>query len=460
VTKGRVSTGVTLTIVSAMFVLAPLAGVAAAGGSGGGSGGTEVLATLKVENPNVEVKKAGANAFKEAKDDQKLREGDTVRTDATGRAEVDYSDDAYTRLDVNTTFTIVKLTEEQGERQIEGGLESGRTWNRTEAVTQSGSFEQGGGGAVAAVTGTAFPVECISTEECIYTGVDGTFILTGKDGEARVVEPLQECGSDDGDLCDEVRQLTSDELAANQWIQENLLRDLLERGYGPGPFTFGGTLVIENGQFVSFTESPDNPPPPSTTTLPTKPALKDPPLDCEVQGSGDSCTHAALGDLAFQPTTEIIVYEEDVVLFKARVESNGATGVSIIFDEIPTNTGEYCREQDFTEGCEVALQTGVAYNASQVFVFHAAYCPENCPSGTLIFHLKNAAGSSAKEHVQVSVELLGCEAVTLCGQSQASTSAGGSPPSSTTTAPPSSTTTTTLESDPSTTTTTIGQPSE
>ena len=87
--------------------------LASAGSSG--SSDEKVFATLQIENPKVEVKKKGSDAFKPAKDGQKLHAGDTVRTDATGLAEIDYSDDAYTRLDVNTTFKITKLTNEQGD---------------------------------------------------------------------------------------------------------------------------------------------------------------------------------------------------------------------------------------------------------------------------------------------------------------------------------------------------------
>src|SRR5262245_13428950 len=259
--QGFMSRGLAIATIATCALVAPLAGIAAAGQGQGGSGDTEVLATLKVEAQNVTVKKAGADSFKPAKDGQSLRQGDTVQTDATGRAEVDYSDEAYTRLDVNTTFKIVKLTGEQGERQIEGGLESGRTWNRTEAITQSGSFEQSGGGAVAATTGTAFSVECTSLQHCDYTAVFHDILLSGN-GQEKKLTPLDECDATSGQLCESVTKLSIDEIAADTWIQENLVRDLLERGYGPGPFKVSGVLTVENGQVVSFV--PTGPSPTST----------------------------------------------------------------------------------------------------------------------------------------------------------------------------------------------------
>ena len=252
---GFMSRGLAIAIIATCAIVAPLAGIAAAGQGQGASGGTEVLATLKVEAQNVTVKKAGADGFKPAKDGQKLRQGDTVQTDATGTAEIDYSDDAYTRLDVNTTFTITKLTEEQGERQVEGSLETGRTWNRTAAVTESGSFEQGGAGATAAVVGTAFSVECTSATECEFTAVEHQIQLTG-DGEVHILDPLNQCDSEAGDICDTPDELSIDEIAAISWIQENLFRDLTERGVGDGPFVPSFTLVVVGGEVVEVIETP------------------------------------------------------------------------------------------------------------------------------------------------------------------------------------------------------------
>ena len=131
----------------------------------------KVLATLKVTTANVEVKKDGTDKFVAAADGDELSQGDTVRTDATGTAEVDYSSDAYTRLDVNTTFKIKKLTNDQGSRQVQGSLEAGQTWNRTAAITESGSFEQEGAGANATVLGTAFSLACDTPTHCIFLSV-------------------------------------------------------------------------------------------------------------------------------------------------------------------------------------------------------------------------------------------------------------------------------------------------
>jgi hypothetical protein len=253
-------------LVAVVAAAAPLAfatgAQAAAAGSGGSSGSDEVVATLKVTSPKVEVKKQDASVFKVAKDGAKLREGDTVRTDAAGLAEIDYGNDAYTRLDVNTEFTITKLTDEQGARQVQGSLEVGQTWNRTAAITESGSFEQEGAGANAAVRGTAFAVSCDAPDHCTFVAIEHTTALTGADGVTKDLTPRVACDSTDGDLCDATKTLSVDELAANDWIQNNLIRDLTERGVGDGPFVpVQGVLVIEEGVFESFESAPPPPPP-------------------------------------------------------------------------------------------------------------------------------------------------------------------------------------------------------
>ncbi len=216
-------------LVAAVATAAPLvfaggaqAAAGGSGGSGGSNGSSGLVATLKVTSPKVEVKRQGASTFKVAKDGAKLHEGDTVRTDATGLAEIDYGDDAYTRLDVNTEFTIAKLTDEQGARQVQGSLDVGQTWNRTAAITESGSFEQEGAGANATVRGTVFAVSCDEPGHCEFLAIEHTTALTGEDGVTKDLTPHVACDSTDGALCDATRTLSIDELAANDWIQSNL----------------------------------------------------------------------------------------------------------------------------------------------------------------------------------------------------------------------------------------------
>ena len=142
--------------------LATLFAVCSAVAIGGGSvahaadtskSSSSVLATLKVKASGVEVKTKGASSYITAKEGQALKQGDALRTDATGRAEISYTDGSLTRLGVSTEFSITKLTDKKGARQTQGSLTVGSTWNRAAEVSQSGEFSIKAGGATAAVAG-------------------------------------------------------------------------------------------------------------------------------------------------------------------------------------------------------------------------------------------------------------------------------------------------------------------
>ena len=139
---------------------------------------TETLAKLKVTADNVQIKQKGKTSFVAAKNGMALKQGDTIKTDATGLAEIDYTDGSLTRLSNNTVFTISVLTNEKGGRQTQGTLSVGESWNRAAKVSETGSFEVKAGGTTAAVQGTAFVAKCVPSASgtpqevtCTFTAV-------------------------------------------------------------------------------------------------------------------------------------------------------------------------------------------------------------------------------------------------------------------------------------------------
>ncbi len=140
-------------------------------------GAAETLANLKVTADSVQIKQKGKSTFVDAKDGMALKQGDTIKTDATGLAEIDYTDGSLTRLANSTVFTISKLTNEKGGRQTQGTLSVGETWNRAAKVSETGSFEVKAGGTTAAVEGTAFVAKCVPKSDgsqavdCTFTAV-------------------------------------------------------------------------------------------------------------------------------------------------------------------------------------------------------------------------------------------------------------------------------------------------
>jgi FecR-like protein len=141
-------------------------------------------ARLTVRNTAVDVKRASDSAFAPGKTGASFDVGDSFRTDATGFAQLDYPDGSLTRLDVSTTFTLTKLASGAGRRSISGKLDVGRTWNRVAKVTTSGGFEVATSNAVAAVAGTTFIVSCSPTQECVFSVVEGTVVVTTKSGKS------------------------------------------------------------------------------------------------------------------------------------------------------------------------------------------------------------------------------------------------------------------------------------
>jgi hypothetical protein len=141
------------------------------------AGAADSLASLKITANNVQIKQKGKSTFVDAKNGMSLKQGDTIKTDASGRAEIDYTDGSLTRLAGSTVFALSKLTNERGGRQTQGTLSVGQTWNRAAKVSETGSFEVKAGGTTAAVEGTAFVATCTpktdgsQAVDCTFTAV-------------------------------------------------------------------------------------------------------------------------------------------------------------------------------------------------------------------------------------------------------------------------------------------------
>jgi hypothetical protein len=331
--------------VAATFTLAGAAAAAPAGSEP--EADNDPVATLEIIEPSVSVQREGKENFKPAKDGQKLRVGDTVQTDDTGFAQVNYTDESFTRLDVNTTFTIVSLSDDEGNRQIKGSVESGQTWNRTSALTESESFEQEGAGATAAVTGTAFVVSCVTPTSCAFTSVVDGIELTTVDGEVQELDPLEQCGSteitqEDADLCAAVEQVTLDALLANAWILENLFID--------GTQGLEGVIIVEDG-VVTFTPTPPADEPPAGPTA-DPPVVDASPVNIET-------TSGETPDYTTGPDTIVSSQDELTTIFTLQASNPGHTIFFIItvlpdptFGQLLVGNAAVVENQQYAEDTE------------------------------------------------------------------------------------------------------------
>ncbi len=103
----------------------------------GGTASAKQIATLRLFGGQVAVQH-GSGAFVGGEDGASLLEGDTVRTGPDGRASIEYFDGSETRLDYDTTFTLVVLEtlgNAAGSKVIEASQADGNSYNRVAELT-------------------------------------------------------------------------------------------------------------------------------------------------------------------------------------------------------------------------------------------------------------------------------------------------------------------------------------
>lgn len=195
--------------------------IAACGGGSGEPERSTQVATLDILAGSVEVGTGGA--FSAGADGQELREGDTVRTGADGRAAIEYFDGSITRLDSGTSFTIVTLQTigEGGATVVVGQQDSGNTYNRVVDLTDSASrFDVATPTAVASVQGTVYAVLFNADGSITFVVLDGTVIVTAGGESVEVPAGFMVTVDEDGNIGDVVP--IPDDLLTGGWIEYNL----------------------------------------------------------------------------------------------------------------------------------------------------------------------------------------------------------------------------------------------
>jgi PKD repeat protein len=218
--------------ITAVFVLALLL-VGAVLVFSGGTASAKQFATLRLLDGQVAVQR-GSGAFETGEDGTSLREGDTVRTGPDGRASIEYFDGSLTRLDFDTSFTLVTLEtlgNEATSKVLETSQADGNSYQQVaELVDAESRFETETPTATASVHGTEYAllVSQGSTTIAVVSGVvtvggattsvdvpAGKMVIVGTGG---TVGPIQDiprelfesdwfrfnrCQTDDVTACDE-----------------------------------------------------------------------------------------------------------------------------------------------------------------------------------------------------------------------------------------------------------------
>lgn len=234
--------------------LAVLAVLTSACGGGTAAPPDGSLAAVGVIDVTAERREVQQDAFVVAEDGDPLFEGDDVRTDEEGFAEVRYSDGSLTRLAPGTEFTIVDLAGTSTLPEVRVRLDVGETWNRVRKVTGSeGRFEVETAVGVAAVRGTGFVVRCLVRDQCEVIVFEGEVDFILPDGTVVSIGAGEQVTfGTEGEVARET--LTEAELADEQWIGRNVPRDEASGRFVPSNELCSVTV---NGHNVMYSLTPD-----------------------------------------------------------------------------------------------------------------------------------------------------------------------------------------------------------
>jgi PKD repeat protein len=201
------------------------------------------FATLRILGGQVAVQR-GSGAFETGQDGTSLREGDTVRTGPDGRASIDYFDGSLTRLDFDTSFTLVTL-ETLGDTAasiIESSQAEGNSYHRVPELTDAQSrFEVQTPTATASVHGTGYAL-LVDEASTTIAVVEGVVTAGGPTGSVEIPAGTMAVVGTDG-VVGPIRVIPS-ELLDGGWLMFNRCADhetpACAEGDGGGPEGDGG----------------------------------------------------------------------------------------------------------------------------------------------------------------------------------------------------------------------------
>jgi streptogramin lyase len=199
------------------------------------AGAAQVFAHLQVFSRLVQVQAHRRGPSVDGRTGERLAAGDVVRTDAGGRAEIDYFDGSLTRLDGGTTFDIERLVGPVSHKQIGLRVHEGRTWNRVRKLTSTDSrYEVATPNAIAAVQGTTYMVDCSPVQVCAFTVVEGHVRVSDARGQVVVLTPGERVTVGPDASLGPIELLSQAQLERDPWVAYNLG---LDRSAAPPPTT-------------------------------------------------------------------------------------------------------------------------------------------------------------------------------------------------------------------------------
>jgi hypothetical protein len=156
------------------------------------SAATNVGATLTAFVPQVSVSRAGG-AYGPATSGTIVQPGDSVKTDATGRAQIELPDGTITRLASATEITLTSshFSKDGSLHDVSILDKIGRTLNTVQHLVGGASFQVVGNTTTASVRGTIFEVIVNADGSVVIKLFKGSLDVDGKSGHVHLTEGQQ-----------------------------------------------------------------------------------------------------------------------------------------------------------------------------------------------------------------------------------------------------------------------------
>jgi hypothetical protein len=157
-----------------------------------------VSGTLTVYQPTTSLDRGSSGTFADATSGTRVQAGDSVKTDAKGRASVQLPDGTLTRLASNTQITLdaAHFSKNGTLHDAKFTEKVGRTLTSVQHLVSGATFQVAGQSAVASVRGTKFEVYIKADGTMIVKLYDGFLDFTGKNGTSTHLVAGQQATAD------------------------------------------------------------------------------------------------------------------------------------------------------------------------------------------------------------------------------------------------------------------------
>jgi ferric-dicitrate binding protein FerR (iron transport regulator) len=213
---------------------------------------SNAAATLTVYQPTVSVA-SGGTAFLPAKTGTVVQPGDSVKTDAKGRASIQLPDGTLTRMAGGTEITLTSAHFAKTGNLHDASIlqKAGRTFTYVQHLVAGATFQVRGQSAVASVRGTKFEVVINADGTMVVKLFDGVLDLDGKN-HVHMVAPQQATVDGQGNV-GPAGPILSD--PNDPFVPQIQASDASNVGTTPGTEQDFLGAPIHNGEQQSFTYS-------------------------------------------------------------------------------------------------------------------------------------------------------------------------------------------------------------